>query len=330
MAEFDLISRLQEIICIAPDRGVAECLVGIGDDGAVLDVPAHRDLVVCTDTLVEGVHFPSGTDSAAIGHKALAVNLSDLAAMGADPAWFFMALTLPFEDRRWLDSFAHGMAELAGQARIVLAGGDVSSGPLSITITAMGLIEKGEALVRSGARDGDLVVVSGTPGAAAHALKKLQSGEVPHPLDRAALEFPAPRLELGGALVGLATACIDVSDGLMADLDHILEQSGAGAEVQLDKLPCPESLKGLDDEERWPLQLAGGDDYELCFTIRPESAAELAEISRSCGVELTIIGAINDRQGLVFKTGKGELYDPGVNAYQHFQEGGLRVIDQAP
>jgi thiamine-monophosphate kinase len=327
MPEFDLISRLQEIICIPPGCEAAKCLVGIGDDGAVLDVPDHRNLVVCTDSLVAGVHFPAGADPAAIGHKALAVNLSDLAAMGADPAWFFMALTLPFEDQEWLDSFARGMAELAGQARIVLAGGDVSSGPLSITITALGLIEKDKALLRSGANAGDLVVVSGTPGAAAQALKKLQRGEVPDPLDRAALEFPVPRLELGCALVGIATACIDISDGLMADLGHILEQSGAGAEVELDKLPCPESIRGLDDEERWSLQLAGGDDYELCFTVAPDSAEELAEISRSCGVELTVIGAINDRQGLALKTRSGELYDPGYAAYQHF-EGAPGAIDQ--
>ena len=324
MPEFDLISRLQEIICIPPGCDAAKCLVGIGDDGAVLDVPGHRDLVVCTDTLVAGVHFPCGTDPAAIGHKALADILRVLAAMGADPGGGLLAWTLPSEDRNWRDSFAYGMAELAGQARIVLAGGDVSSGPLSITITAMGLIEKGKALVRSGARDGDLVVVSGTPGAAAHALKNLQRDEVPDPSDRAALEFPVPRLELGHALVGLATACIDISDGLLADLGHILEQSGTGAEVELDKLPCPESLKGLDEEERWSLQLAGGDDYELCFTVAPESAAELAEISRSFGIKLTIIGAINDRQGLEFKTSSGELYEPGFAAYQHFKGQGVQ------
>jgi len=325
MPEFDLISRLQEIICIPPGREAAKCVVGIGDDGAVLDVPDHRNLVVCTDSLVAGVHFPAGTDPAAIGHKALAVNLSDLAAMGADPAWFFMALTLPSEDRGWLDSFARGMAKLAGQARIVLAGGDVSSGPLSITITALGLVEKDKAMLRSGASAGDLVVVSGTPGAAAQALKKLQRGEVPDPSERAALEFPVPRLELGYALVGIATACIDISDGLIADLGHLLEQSRGGAEVELDKLPCPESFKGLGDEERWSLQLAGGDDYELCFTVAPDSAAELAEISRSCGVELTVIGAINDRQGLALKTGSGELYEPGFAAYQHFEAQGADI-----
>jgi thiamine-monophosphate kinase len=320
MPEFDLIKRLQEIICIQPGYGAAQCLVGIGDDGAVLEVPDHCQLVVCTDTLVAGVHFPKETDPAAIGHKALAVNLSDIAAMGADPAWFFMALTLPSEDRGWLDSFAHGMAELSGQARIMLAGGDVSCGPLSITITALGLTEKGRALVRGGANNRDLIVVSGTPGAAAHALTKLRRGEVPDPSDRAALEYPEPRLELGQALTGLATACIDISDGLMADLGHILEQSHAGAEVELDKLPCPASLRGFTDEERWPLQLAGGDDYELCFTVPPGSAVDVAEISRSCAVELTIIGAINDRQGLAFKTSAGELYEPRFSAYRHFDQ----------
>jgi thiamine-monophosphate kinase len=326
MPEFDLISRLQEIICFPPGCEAAACRVGIGDDAAVLDVPADSELVVCTDTLVAGVHFPEETDPAAIGHKALAVNLSDLAAMGALPAWFFMALTLPSEDREWLDAFAHGMAKLAGQARITLAGGDVSCGPLSITITALGLIEKGRALVRSGAEQGNLIVVSGRPGAAAHALRKLQKGDIPAPSDRVALDYPAPRVQLGYALNGLATACIDISDGLMADLGHILEQSHAGAEVELDKLPCPASARGLSDDERWSLQLAGGDDYELCFTISPESAGALAEISRSCGVELTVIGVITAGPGLALKTGGGELHVPRFTAYQHFD--GRKAINQ--
>ena len=327
MPEFDLIRRLQEIISIPSGRYAAKCLVGIGDDGAVLDIPDHCELVVCTDTLVAGVHFPMETDSAAIGHKALAVNLSDLAAMGAEPAWFFMALTLPSEDRAWLDAFSQGMAELARKARVTLAGGDTTSGPLSITITALGLIEKGKALVRSGAADRDLIVVSGTPGAAAYALKQLNRGEVPAPSDRMALEYPVPRLKLGLALDGLATACIDISDGLLADLGHILEQSGAGAEVELDKLPCPLSVIKLSDQERWSLQLAGGDDYELCFTIRPESVVELAEISRSCEVELTVIGVINDKQGLALRTSSGELYDPEFTAYRHFDQQAVKGLD---
>jgi thiamine-monophosphate kinase len=171
MGEFDLIRRLQEDICLRDtDGGAFECVVGIGDDGAVLEVPAGRQLVVCTDSLVQGVHFPEDTPAAAIGHKSLAVNLSDLAAMGARPAWFFMALTLPQEDRAWLDSFAQGMAALAADTGAMLAGGDITSGPLSVTVTALGLVRKGTALTRAGAREGDLVVVSGRPGAAASAL----------------------------------------------------------------------------------------------------------------------------------------------------------------
>ena len=318
MGEFDLISRLQETICIPPGRSTPDCVVGIGDDGAVLHVPVGQDLVVCTDTLVEGVHFPASTAPAAIGHKALAVNLSDLAAMGADPAWFFMALTLPVQDREWLDSYATGMAGLAARSRILLAGGDVSCGQLSITVTALGLIEKGRALVRSGAAPGDLVVVSGRPGAAAYALKMLERGEIPAAVDLAALEYPVPRLELGRLLKGMATSCIDISDGLAADLGHILEQSGVGAAVELEKLPCPASLAALSTQERWPLQLAGGDDYELCFTIRPESEAALPGLSRSAGVELTVIGVIEDRNGLLFRTPGGERYQPGFAGYQHF------------
>jgi len=318
MPEFDLISRLQKTICLPSGPGTAGCVVGIGDDGAVLDVPADRNLVVCTDTLVEGVHFPPSTRPAAIGYKALAVNLSDLAAMGAEPCWFLMALTLPFEDREWLDSFATGMAGLAAQARILLAGGDVSRGPLSITITALGLVEKGRALVRSGATPGDLIVVSGRPGAAAYALKKLECGEIPAAVDLAALEYPVPRLDLGRLLNGVATSCIDISDGLAADLGHILEQSGAGAAVELEKLPCPASLTALSTQERWPLQLSGGDDYELCFTIPPESATALPGLSRSAGVELTVIGVINNRHSLVFTAAGGEPYEPGVDGYVHF------------
>ncbi|MFC1695571.1 thiamine-phosphate kinase [Pseudomonadota bacterium] len=326
MSEFDLINRLQEIICIPPGHAIAECIVGIGDDGAVLDVPAGRDLVVCTDTLVAGVHFPAATAPAAIGHKALAVNLSDLAAMGAEPAWFFMALTLPTEDRGWLDAFAAGMAELAADAGIVLAGGDVTSGPLSITVTALGLVGKGGALVRSGAAAGDLVVVSGTPGAAAHALAVLKEGETPAAADLSALDYPVPRLVLGRALRGFATACIDVSDGLAADLGHVLEQSGVGAEVDLDKLPSPASLSTVPAEDRWTLQLAGGDDYELCFTVPAGSANRLDKISEECEIELTVIGLITQKPGLVFRTAEGEVYDPVISGYRHFDGPGIEHL----
>lgn len=318
MSEFGLISRLQEIICLPPGQGTVDCLVGVGDDGAVLDVPAGCDLVVCTDTLVAGVHFPVSTSPSAIGHKALAVNLSDLAAMAARPAWFFMALTVPDEDTEWLEAFATGMAGLASRTRIQLAGGDVTSGPLSITITALGLVVKGGALVRSGATPGDLVVISGRPGAAAHALLNLNRGDIPAPEDFRALDYPEPRLDLGRALSGLATSCIDISDGLAADLGHILEQSGVGAVIHLDRLPCPASLSDLAEEQRWPLQLAGGDDYELCFTLPPGAAEDLSSLSHSSGVELTVIGEIESRRGLVFQSGEGARYEPDITGYRHF------------
>ena len=280
MSEFDLIRQLHERINGVDGRGSSACVVGIGDDGAVLDIPQDRQLVVTTDTLVEGVHFLDTTDAQSLGHKALAVNLSDLASMGAQPAWFFLALTLPALDPSWLESFARGMGDLARSAGVVLAGGDTTSGPLSITITAMGLVEPGMALTRNGARNGDLVVVSGQLGDAAHALAIVKAGGVPGPASRAALECPEPRLRLGLLLRGLATSCIDISDGLAADLGHILEASAVGAEIDIDLLPGSASLVGLSEGQRRQMQICGGDDYELCFTISVNRLEELDRIAQ--------------------------------------------------
>jgi thiamine-monophosphate kinase len=320
MSEFDLIGSMQQMICLPVSEPIAGCSVGIGDDCAVLEVPPEHELVVCTDTLVEGVHFPRGTRPEAIGHKALAVNLSDLASMGAQPTFFFMALTLPSDNPAWVNSFSQGMASLARQTEIQLAGGDTSSGPLSITITAMGTVKKGRALLRSGATAGDLVVVSGKPGAAARALQMIQNGEVPELSDKEALDFPEPRLGLGRSLIGHATSCIDLSDGLAADLGHVLDRSGVGAEIALNQLPCPDSLRAMPEEKRWRLQLAGGDDYELCFTIPARSASLLADISRSSGVELTIVGIITEQPGLVLKKKEGKVFELASTGYQHFTE----------
>ncbi len=321
MSEFDLIGRLQQLICLPDDACAPGCSVGIGDDAAILDIPSGHELVVCTDTLVEGIHFPRDTHPEAIGHKSLAVNLSDLAAMGAQPTFFFMALTLPAEDTAWLDAFAHGMARLANRFRIQLAGGDTTRGPLSITITALGIVEKGRALLRSGAQPGDLVVVSGVTGAAAHALSVMQQGREPEPSDRMALEFPQPRVSLGRALAASATSCIDLSDGLAADLGHILDRSGVGAELELDRLPVPPGLKNLADEQRWRLQLAGGDDYELCFTIPADSAGELDQFSESCGVALARIGTIVRRDGIELITGTGGRFELASMGFRHFSDG---------
>jgi thiamine-monophosphate kinase len=328
MSEFDLIGRLRQLICLPENEFAPDCSVGIGDDAAVLHIPSGHELVVSTDTLVEGIHFPRVTHPEAIGHKALAVNLSDLAAMGAQPTFFFMALTLPAEDSAWLDAFAQGMARLASRFRVQLAGGDTTRGPLSITITALGTVEKGQALLRSGAQAGDLVIVSGAPGAAAQALSVTQEGREPEPSGRMALEFPEPRISLGKALAKRATSCIDLSDGLAADLGHILQQSGVGAELELDRLPVPPGLDNLADEPRWRLQLAGGDDYELCFTIPPGRAGELDELSESCGVALTPIGTIVTRTGLELITKDGGRFELASAGFRHFSDG-EESLDQA-
>jgi thiamine-monophosphate kinase len=318
MSEFDLIRQLHERINGADGSDPSACVVGIGDDCAVLEIPQDRQVVVTTDTLVEGVHFLNTTDAQSLGHKALAVNLSDLASMGAQPAWFFLALTLPAPDLSWLESFAQGMGELARSVGIVLAGGDTTSGPLSITITAIGLIEPGMALIRDGARNGELVVVSGQLGEAAHALEILMAGGEPGPEGRAALERPEPRLQLGRQLRGLATSCIDISDGLVADLGHILEASAAGAEIDVDLLPGSAILAGLPAEHRRQLQTSGGDDYELCFTIPGNRREELDRMAEECACPLTVIGRINDSGKLVCTMADGTVFVPRGRGYDHF------------
>jgi thiamine-monophosphate kinase len=316
MSEFDLIRRLQEIISIQPRSH--SCVIGIGDDAAVLAVPAGKQLVVTTDTLVEGIHFYPQTDAGNLGHKALAVSLSDLASMGAEPAWFFLALTLPGVDTVWIDPFARGMADLAESAGIELAGGDTTSGPLSITVTALGLVETGQALTRAGARDGDLLVVSGTLGGAAFALKTIAAGQVPDTACAEELDRPQPRLNLGRHLRGCASSCIDLSDGLLADLGHVLKASGKGAEIELERLPCPESMAVIKEAERLELMTGGGDDYELCFTVPPDRVPELKAIEKEAGTRLTVIGEITGSGELICRTGDGGIFHPARKGYEHF------------
>lgn len=322
MREFDLIRHLQEQV----EASGPDCVLGIGDDAAVLDCPPDRQLVLCTDTLVEGVHFPPDTAPESIGHKALAVNLSDLAAMGAEPGWFLLALTLPESDPVWLDRFASGMFHLSAQAGIRLAGGDTTTGPCSITVTAIGLVEPGRALTRGGAQAGDLIVVSGTPGIAARALQCLASGQEPDEVCRRALDRPQPRLELGRLLSGLATSCIDISDGLLADLGHVLERSKLGARLKVGELPCPPVLAGIGPEDRWPLQLAGGDDYELCFTLPPSACDRLEQMVEVSGVALTVIGEIVREPGLRVMRPDGTTYIPPARGWEHFSTDAQEIV----
>ena len=318
MSEFELIARLQGIINAMPGPGIAPAALGIGDDAALLDPHPGMQTVVTVDTLVAGIHFPLDTSPADIGYKSLAVNLSDLAAMGADPAWFFLSLTLPQADVSWLEAFAFGIGELAKESQIQLAGGDTTRGPLSITVTALGLVPAGSALLRSGARPGDLVVVSGTPGLAALGLWQWENKLAPDAEAWDALNRPTPRIALGRQLRGKARSCIDISDGLAADLGHVTRRSGAGAEIWVDRLPIHECLRAIPELQRCSLQLSGGDDYELCFALPPELESELPEIAARADVALTPIGRFTAHTGVRILQADGtELVLEG-KGFDHF------------
>lgn len=315
MGEFDLIRLIRR----AAGPGDAGVVLGIGDDAAVLDVPGDRDLVTTVDTLNAGVHFDAKTPAADIGYKALAVNLSDLAAMGAEPRWALLSLSLPEADEGFLAAFVEGFLSLARQHGVSLVGGDTCAGPLSVTVTALGLVRPGEALRRDGARPGDLVAVSGTPGLAALALERLSAGLAPGERAGEALRKPVPRVALGAALVGKASACIDISDGLRADLGHVVQTSGCGAVIELGRLPGHGAFAGCGDHRRWRLQLAGGDDYELCFTLPPRHAPALRGIAHETGLQLSTIGSIVEAPGVRCVTPDGSHFDVERTGYEHFQ-----------
>jgi len=254
--------------------------LGIGDDAALLRVPAGSELVATTDTLVAGVHFPPQSPGAAVGHRALAVNLSDLAAMGARPAWALLALTLPQAEESWLEEFAAGLGALAREHRVALVGGDTTQGPLCVTVQLLGLVPPGAALTRSGAAPGDALFVSGTPGDAAAGLA-LEQGSLTAPAEaRAFLRerffMPSPRVALGERLRGFASACIDVSDGLLGDAGKLARASGLAAHLEFESLPLSEALQAAVGAERARLlALSGGDDYELLFAVPGAKVARL-------------------------------------------------------
>lgn len=276
LSEFDLIERYFRS-CGAKR---ADVRVGVGDDAAILECPAGTELVAAVDSLVDGVHFPHGSPAASVGHRALAVNLSDLAAMGARPAWALLALTLPQADESWLSEFAAGMAALARDHEVALVGGDTTSGPLCITVQVLGHVQRSCALLRSGGRPGDAIFVSGTPGDAAAGLAIEQgrlatAGEAALYL-RERFLYPAPRLALGECLHHYASACIDVSDGLLGDTSKLARASGCGVEISYHDLPLSQALmRAVGDERARELALTGGDDYELCFSVRPAHVARL-------------------------------------------------------
>ncbi len=298
--------------------------LGPGDDCALLSQRPGHWLAVSVDTSVAGVHFAAETEPDDIGYRALAVNLSDLAAMGAEPAWFLLALTLPAADESWLVAFSAGLLGLAAEHRLPLVGGDITRGPLSVCIQIGGWVPEGEGLRRAGARAGDRVYVTGTLGDAAAALRLGREGAAgagERAFLHARLRRPTPRIAAGLALRGLASSCIDVSDGLLADLGHILERSGCGASLRSDALPLSAALRQLVPEtaEREALALGGGDDYELCFTAPPARAAEIeAQLARvDCPV--TAIGTIEARPGLRVSAADGVPRPLGQLGYRHFE-----------
>lgn len=284
--------------------------LGVGDDSALLTPPPHQQLVICADTLVAGRHFPLDTDPHAIGWKSVAVNLSDIAAMGATPHSILLALSLPQIDHAWLKGFSQGLYDCCDQFGVRLIGGDTTQSPhLTLSVTALGWVDQAQAVQRSGAQVGDLVVVSGTVGDAAYGLQHLG-----HPLQKR-LDYPTPRCELGQMLKGLAHSMIDVSDGLAQDLGHILKASNVGARIDLNTLPVSDALKVLPLEQQYQLALAGGDDYELCFTISTENYKRLKQ--KQVPVQTTIIGHITAENALLFE--KDGLDHPlNFHGYQHF------------
>lgn len=309
MHEFDLIARIRARAALRGD-----VVLGIGDDCALLAPPPGMQLAVTMDTLNSGVHFPPETASFDIGWKALAVNLSDLAAMGAQPAWCTLSLSLPEASEDFIDGFSDGFLSLAQQHDFALIGGDTTRGPLSISVTAHGLIEPGSALRRAGAQVGDAVWVSGTLGDAAGALRQWQQGGVMPPTLRDRLDRPTPRVALGRALRGVASSCIDISDGLLADLSHICRASGVGARLDARALPSSAALRqAFDAATCLALQASGGDDYELCFTAPAAQRDVIHALSQTLNLPLTHIGEIVTGTGVCC-----EGVDVAAAGYQHF------------
>lgn len=315
-SEFDLIARFFT-------RPASNAVLGVGDDAALLAPTPGTELVVSSDMLVAGRHFFPDADPFLMGHKALAVNLSDLAAMGAVPRWAILSLALPEVDEAWLADFSRGFFELAERYGVSLVGGDTTRGPLNLCVTVLGEAPAGRALRRSGAMVGDGVWVSGDLGAAALGLRYLQ-GEIAFDAADAALcqerlHRPEPRVVLGDMLACVANAAIDISDGLLADLGHILERSGVGAEIEFDRLPAHPvvSAKRADPLVRRCL-LAGGDDYELCFTAPPDRAPAILAVAQAAGVPVARVGRITDEPGLRLLDGEGREMDIGERGFDHF------------
>jgi len=303
--EFDLIRRY-----FTSDAQSAGVVVGVGDDGAILQPSPGCQQVQVTDTLVEGVHFPANIKAGDLGYRAVAVNLSDIAAMGATPRWMTLALTLWDKDESWVEEFAAGLLGAAAQYGVALVGGDTTQGDSVVaTVHVTGELEEGMAILRSGAIPGDTVFVSGTVGDAAAGLELIKQEVSDASLVQRFMR-PTPRLELGLSLVGRAHAAIDVSDGLIADLHKMLDASGAGAEIDIDRIPLSEVLQArFDLDTAYQFAMTGGDDYELCFTAPADAVADIAGV--------TAIGTVTEKDALVCRR-DGDIVEVDSSGYRHF------------
>lgn len=313
-SEFDLIGRFFSGIG-HPDRRV---VLGPGDDCALLDVPEGHELCVSTDTLLSGVHFPTDSPGDLVAQRTMAANLSDLSAMGAAPLGFLIALTMPGSDEKWLQAFSRAINALSLEYKIALVGGNLARGTLSVTITVLGVVPCGEALRRHGAGVDEGIFVTGHLGDAAAGLQILSHGGTRYDDLLAAYVHPEPRLAIGQRLRTIASACIDISDGLLADLNHILQASEVGAEVELYSVPISASLREFGGSDASDLALSGGDDYELCFTAALTNEARLVHLGTEFGVGITRVGRIVVGSGIQLIDSDGKSRTADVRGYSHF------------
>jgi thiamine-monophosphate kinase len=332
LGEFDLIERFfktgADSLCTSADSAIT---LGIGDDCALIKTPANEEIAITSDMLVEGRHFFAGADPELLARKALAVNLSDLAAMGAKPLGFTLAIALPKADEAWLKPFSKGLFATAKEYSCPLIGGDTTAGPLTISITAFGSSPSGKAIRRSGAKAGDDIWVSGSLGDARLALAALRHEIILPSEDLRQIEHrmhqPSPRVDLGMQLRDVASAALDISDGLLGDIRHILKQSKVDAQVNLDKLPKSSTLQKQDASIQNLFAACGGDDYELCFTAHPSQREKIQAISKTLNLPLTLIGEILPREDMEAKiylidTSGNKLSDlesaPFLKSFDHF------------
>ncbi len=316
--EFGLIDKFFSRLSAA---GKGEIL-GVGDDAAILQLPPGEQLVTSVDTMVSGVHFPEDAAPGDIASRLLRVNLSDMAAMGANPRWFTLALTLPEISADWLQSFSDVLAQDALSFKCSLIGGDTTAGPLTVSLNMMGTVPAGEALLRSGAQPGDAIYVTGTLGDGAAALAVI-NGQIEKTVDDREYLLgrfyrPTPRLLEGRRLRGLASAAIDISDGLLADLGHIAAASGVAAEVMASQLPLSTAIASVDRQQALAWALTGGDDYELCFTVPSSHIDQLDDMIRCGDLEATRIGRIIEGSGVVCLDEQGDALAINQRGYQHF------------